>query len=388
MREDAFDERQWREVVAALDLPLTEACGLPNQAYTSQAFAEVEGDRLFARTWTAVASASDLPSPGDLLPFQLSGRPFVLVRNRAGVIRGFHNVCSHRGLHLVDKPCQGQTVIRCPYHSWAYDLDGMLRATPELGGPQKPRVEGMDPARWNLRPIGVHCWHDIVYVDVSGKAPAFEEFARPLTRRFAAYDLSLLKRAARIDWEIEANWKLVLENFVESYHLSFVHPQVNAYSRAEDHYDVIDGPVCGSGNKTAITAEAAAGPLPKFPNLPPDLARAGEFVALFPNTLIFLMPDSMLVILVEPLSPTRVREQLLFYFVGEGATDPAFEAVRWRQIEGWRHLNGQDAPMLERLQIGRRSPAFAGGGFSPYWDRPIAQIQKMIAEAMKEPVHG
>ena len=388
MPEDAIGEPKWHEVLAGLDLPLTQARGLPNYAYTSRAFADLESARLFARTWTAVASASDLASPGDLLPFQLGGRPFVLVRNRAGEIRGFHNVCSHRGLQLVDKPCQSQAVLRCPYHSWAYDLDGVLRATPDLGGPQKPRVEGMDPARWNLRPIRISCWHDIVYVDSSGEAPPFEDFIRPLTERFAAYDFSALKRAARIDWEIEANWKLVLENFVESYHLSFVHPQVDEYSRAEDHYDIIDGPVCGSGNKTAITAEAALGPLPKFPNLPPALARAGEFVALFPNTLIFVMPDNMFIILVEPLSPTRVREQLLFYFIGEGASDPTFEEIRRRQIEGWRHLNGQDAPMLERLQIGRRSPAFSGGGFSPYWDRPIVHIQKMIAEAMKEPKHG
>jgi choline monooxygenase len=278
--------------------------------------------------------------------------------------------------------------MRCPYHSWAYDLEGNLRATPNLAGPNKSRIEGLDLARWNLRPIAVHCWHDIVYVDVSGKAPPFEVFARPLIERFSAYDFSTLRRAARIDWEIEANWKLVLENFVESYHLSFIHPQVDEYSRAEDHYDIIDGPVCGSGNKTAITAAAAAGPLPKFPNLPPELARAGEFVALFPNTLMFVMPDNMLVILVEPLSATRVREQLLFYFIGDGATDPTFDDIRRRQIEAWRHLNGQDAPMLERLQIGRRSPAFAGGSFSPYWDRPIVHVQKMIAEAMKEPDHG
>jgi choline monooxygenase len=388
MPDDSIDERQWREAVASLELPMSQARGLPNEVYTSEAFAKLESERLFGRGWTAVASASDLPQPGDMLPFQIGGRPFVLVRNRAREVRGFHNVCSHRGLQLVDKPCHGRAVIRCPYHSWAYDLDGALRATPDLGGPREPRVEGMEPARLGLRPVAIHCWHDIVYADVSGQAPPFEEFARPLMVRFAAYDLSVLKRAARIDWEIEANWKLVLENFVESYHLSFIHPQVDEYSRAEDHYDIIDGPVCGSGNLTAITAEAAAGPLPKFPKLPPDLTRAGQFVALFPNTLIFLMPDSMLVILVEPLSATRVREQLLFYFIGEGASDPTFEDIRRRQIEAWRHLNSQDTPMVERLQIGRRSSAFAGGVFSPYWDKPTVHVQKLIAKAMKGSLHG
>ena len=111
-----------------------EASGLPNDVYTNDEFFAHERDTLFAGTWTCVGRGSDAPNPGDVCPVNLMGLPLVMVRGNDGQLRVFHNVCSHRGNRLVAEPCRVTGVIRCPYHSWTYELDGKLRGTPHIGG--------------------------------------------------------------------------------------------------------------------------------------------------------------------------------------------------------------------------------------------------------------
>ncbi|RJF87133.1 aromatic ring-hydroxylating dioxygenase subunit alpha [Oleomonas cavernae] len=370
-------------LLARLDRPLVEAQGLPADAYTGPAFAAVERDRVLARSWLAVAVGADLPQPGDALPVDAVGQPIVLVRGRDGTIRAFHNVCMHRGLKLVEAACHGQ-LLRCPYHSWAYDLEGALRATPFFGGMASHEVRGFDPAANGLKPVRLARWHDLILVNLSGDAPDFGDYAAALYRRWQAYDFAAASHTRQVEFEVAANWKLIVENFCDTYHLPFVHPQVNEYSKAEDHYDVIDGFVVGTGNLTAARDEPGAEALPRFPGLPESLARSGEFLALFPNTLIFLMPDHYFTVTVTPVDHGRSIERLDFYFPGEGATAERFGPRREALYALWGDLNVQDIGMVERLQRGRVSRAFEGGCFSPALEAPIHHVQSLVARLMED----
>ncbi|MFZ2870595.1 aromatic ring-hydroxylating oxygenase subunit alpha [Zavarzinia sp.] len=369
-------------LLSALQHPLAQARGLPAEAYTDPGFFRREQARLWARSWVAVGAASDVATPGDVLPLTLAGQPVFLARGQDGILRAFHNVCTHRGLLLVEEAGR-EKLLRCPYHAWAFDLEGGLRATPHFGGIGCHTLEGFDPADHGLKPIRLAQWNDLVFLDLSGDAEPFEAHAAPLVARWADYDFAATRPAGRMDFEIAANWKLLVENFCDTYHLPFIHPQVNEYSKAEDHYDVIDGTIVGTGNRTA-TREGAPVLLPPFPGLSPEKARLGEFLTLFPNVLIFLMPDHYFTVTVTPLDEGHSTERLDFHFVGEGATAPQYAARRQELYDLWAELNRQDITIVERLQKGRVSRGFDGGCFSPALEAPIHHVQTLVARMMEK----
>ena len=145
--------------------------GLAADAYTSTRYLNRERATVFSQYWVCVGLASDVPNPGDVYPTEVAGMPIALVRDRAGTLRAFHNICSHRGLQLVNKSCNVQGNLRCPYHSWAYKLDGSLKSTPHFGGYHRDAYEGFDREGKGLSAIRCDQWLDLVFVNLSGYAP-------------------------------------------------------------------------------------------------------------------------------------------------------------------------------------------------------------------------
>jgi choline monooxygenase len=354
--------------------------GLWADAYTSPEFLDLERQTVFANHWVCVGLASDVPNPGDLLPVDVAGIPIVLVRDRHQTLRAFHNICSHRGLQLVDQPCSAKGVIRCPYHSWSYGMDGELKSTPHFGGYYQDAAEGFDRQTKGLRAIRCDQWLDLIFVNLSGAAPPLGDYLKPIVERWAAYDLSLLRRGREITVECNANWKLAVENFSESYHLTWVHPALNSCSRMEDHFwfDVGDIHV-GQGSLKYISGEREGKRLPMFPNLKAtDRTTIAEYVTAFPNLMLGVHPDYFLVFIVNPLRADRSLERMVFYFVGDEAMTPENAALRDLPVDLWSATNDEDIGVIERMQKGRRSPAFDGGCFSPALEITVKQFQSMV----------
>jgi choline monooxygenase len=362
---------------------LKAIAALPNEAYTSSGFLDLERTLIFARTWVCVAIASDLPRPGDMVPVDVAGQPIVLVRDRQGILRAFHNICSHRGLHLVTKPCNNPSRIHCPYHAWTYDLEGKLRKTPNFGGYGQETYEGFDRDAKSLKLIRVDQWLDFIFVNLSGDALPLVDYLAPVIQRWTHYDFSQLRYGDELGFQIQANWKLAVENFSESYHLPTAHPQLNNCSRMEDHYgfDVGESHVgqgsslykCGSVNGTA---------LPTFANLSQAQMTTAEYVALFPNLMVGVHPDYFIGLMVNPIAPDRSKERLAFYFVGDDALAPEFEQVRDLAINLWKITNEEDIEIVERMQIGRMSLVFDGGCFSPALETTVQHFQRLITQWM------
>ncbi len=376
------------DLVAHINRRTVEAAGLPNEAYTSEAFLALERDRLFAATWTCIGHACTIPAPGDARPVDFLGQPMLMVRDDTGQVRVFHNVCSHRGNQLVREPCRFAARIRCPYHAWTYGLDGTLHGTPHVGGPGRHENEDFDRRAHGLKAIRAAVWLDMVFVNTNGEAPPFGRHIEGLAERVHALATPAQYERMRpasthgsFHLDFNGNWKLVVENNLESYHLPFVHPDLNARSRLEDHYHFYGGDLfAGQGsNLFQPSAGNSAAAFDRFEGWP---EQTSEYPTLFPNVFLGVHRDQVWSAVLFPLSPGLTREYWQIYYVGETADDPAHDAARETTLEGWRNIFLEDMGVVEGMQRGRGSPAFLGGVFSGVMDEPTHHFHKWVANRL------
>ena len=362
-------------------VPTAEDRGLSNRWYTDPDAWGLERDAVMAKGWACLGHVSEVARPGDLVPRELMGLPLLMARTGEGAINVFHNVCRHRGMRLADKPCSGRKRITCPYHAWSYDLKGRLCATPHIGGERVHEIEGFDRDRWGLRPVRAAQWFGLVFVNVDGTAAPFEDFIAPLARRWSAWPLEHFRvggEDCRWQLEIQANWKLAVENYCEAYHLPMVHPALNQYSRLRDHYNiarqsVADGSkawFAGQGTHAYTLDRGSGQGLPAVPDLPPSLHRVGEYIALFPNALLGIHADQAFALVLEPKAPDRTLERLYLSYVDGAADDPAYAPARQANLQAWKQVFAEDIFAVEGMQRGRHSPGFDGGAFTPMMDAP------------------
>jgi choline monooxygenase len=381
------------EALAAVGRPIHEAAGLPNVAYTDEAYMDFERDSLFAHSWACIGTGKDLPAKGQVVPVDFLGLPLILLRDQGGAVKVFHNVCSHRGMQLIDKPCQVQKILRCPYHSWSYDLTGTLRATPHIGGSGQNSCAGFDRKQHGLKAVRSAVWCDQILINLSGDAPEFETYIARVSERWSDFDLELLchggpESSLRVD--VACNWKLAVENYCESYHLPWIHPGLNEYSRLEDHYNIVeDGFFAGQGSLVYNPILIEDGPgLPEFPNLPEKWISGAEYIALFPNLLLGIHRDHFFALRIEPLGPGKSHEHLEIYYVGAVAAGEEFRPLREVNAAVWRRVFLEDVGVVEGMQRGRASPAFQGGVFSPVMDPPTHCFHRWVASSLARGTNG
>ena len=370
-----------------VDQPIETAAGLPNDAYTSDAFAALERDAVLGRSWACIGVGSQVAEPGDVRPVTLLGLPLILLRDLEGEIQVFHNVCSHRGVELVQAPCRSKGTLRCPYHSWTYHLNGDLRSTPFIGGPGTTDCDGFDKTQHGLKPVRSAVWFDAVFVNLSGDAPDFADFVAPLAERWRDFDAGRLRHGgadSRFQVDVACNWKLAVENYCEAYHLPWIHPGLNSYSRLEDHYDIeCDGHFAGQGSLAYRPAlNGNPDPFPAHPGLPEKWIGAAEYIALFPNVLFGIHADHFYTVCLLPVTEDRTIEHFEIYYFGDDALDIGRSDLRQANTEQWLTVFEEDRGVVEAMQRGRASPAFRGGAFSPVMDRPTHCFHKWVASKL------
>ncbi|MGF1551318.1 MAG: aromatic ring-hydroxylating dioxygenase subunit alpha [Paracoccaceae bacterium] len=373
--------------LAAVVRPVDSARGLPNGAYVDPGFARLEREALFGSEWAAIGFAHDAPGPGDVAPVDVLGQPLVMARDHEGVLRVFHNVCRHRGMILVDQPGNRPRALRCPYHSWCYELDGRLRTTPHVGGPGTNRHDAVDRASLGLVEVRSAVWFGVVFVNLDGRAPAFEDRVAALRARWAAIDrpLHFAGPESAFSLDVGGNWKLAVENYCESYHLPWVHPGLNAYSRLEDHYHIEAGDEGFSGQGTTVYRPMLSADGRRFP----AIAGAGapwnegaEYVALYPNVRLGAHRDHAFAIVLEPRGPEAVRERVAILYPDASVAGPAFDDLRAENARLWKGVFEEDIAVVEGMQRGRHATGFDGGRFSPAMDAPTHAFHAWAAERL------
>ena len=371
--------------------PIEQASGLPNAAYTREDHFREERDAVFGRTWAGLAFVDDIPDRPCAVPMDFMGLPLLVTRDRGGALRVFHNVCSHRGIKLVAEPMDVPGVISCRYHCWSYALDGRLKATPHLGGVNRHLSEGFDNALHGLKSVRSAEFMGMVFIDLGGKAPEFVRHIEPLrlrAERLMGAGWSRLrpgKTHSRLTLEARCNWKLAVENYCEAYHLPWVHPSLNSYSRLEDHYCFADAEsFSGQGSLAYRLGDVAGTRLPRLEDWPADRMHVAEYPSLYPNVLFGFQADHAFAIIVTPLAADRTREDVRIFYVREGAEGDDYAACRAATHSAWDLVFREDLFAVEGMQQGRASPGYDGGVFSPVMDEPTHHFHRWVAARLAE----
>ena len=345
--------------------------GLPAKSYTDENFWKKECNTVLSDGWLFVGFVHELKKSGDVIPLFIADKPILLVKNNNNIITAFHNVCSHRCLKLVDEKKNVGKIIRCPYHSWSYDLDGKLKAAPHIGGTNKHRPKGFNFSDHGLKKIKIHIWHDWIFINFNGKAKKFEEYAKPLIKRFNDINLTKLKYVATLDFgKIDTNWKFLIENFIEPYHVQFVH-KTTTNQPLKDHYTLVDGNCYGSGIDVEVEDDKNSS----------SLSVTSRYLSLFPNFIIgTYFPNQVGVYLNIPISPGVTSQKRIIYTTD----DKNMSKKEIQTTKGiWWSVHKEDHEMCERLQEGRSSPASNDGGLlSPVWEKGVQAFQKLIIESI------
>ena len=377
----------------AADPAITESAALPNRAYTSHDDWLKERDTVIAQTWAGLGFSNDIAEPGSVYPVTFMGLPLVMVRDQLGRARVFHNVCRHRGMQLVAEAGDAGLVIRCPYHKWGYDLSGQLKTTPNIGGMGVHEVAGFDCADHAL--TGVRCGESmgVVFINLSGDAPALSEHLDPLLSRWRdlagpSFDQQLTADTGEhgsMELVLNSNYKLAVENYCESYHLPFVHPDLNTYSPLDAHYNLTVDPLAsGQGTRVYDLTRGDSEPLPQFAEWDSERLKTAEYLSLYPNVLLGIQADHFFVILLMSEAVDQTRERLQFLYADTAATDEAYGAQRESLHAAWSIVFAEDISVVEGMQRGRASPAFDGGLFTPLMDVPTHHFHQWFLSRLEK----
>ncbi|MDC1296645.1 Rieske 2Fe-2S domain-containing protein, partial [Alphaproteobacteria bacterium] len=309
---------------------------------------------------------------GDAIPIKVAQQPILLVKNIKGNINAFHNVCSHRCVILVDQAKNVKKIISCPYHAWAYDLDGKLLASPHFGGTNKHEPKNFIKSDHGLKSIRVKVWHDWIFVNLNNNAPEFEDYAAPLINHLKDINLETIKPVATLDFgEIKTNWKFLIENFIEPYHVQFVHKKTTSQPLS-DHYTIVDGICYGSG--VDMEEEDSSSD---------NLAVTSKYLSLFPNFIIgTYFPGQLGVYLNTPSTTDRTNQKRIIYTTkGNDLSNAQIQ----KQKDLWWKVHKEDHEICERLQEGRSSQiSLKGGLLSPYWEDSVRTFQQIVVKSMSK----
>jgi Rieske 2Fe-2S family protein len=343
-----------REELARVTAPLEHARSLPPLAYWDEAVFEHEQRTIFDRAWIAVGREDDVAQPGQWLGAPLCPGGVIVVRGADLALRAFYNVCRHRGVPLLLGSSGRTQSIVCPYHGWSYELSGALREAPGAA---------CDEAELGLAKVRVTVWQGFVFVSLSlegDDARALEAAPPWLT----AAPLSHATRAHRSEYEVAANWKLLVQNFQESLHFTRIHPGLERLTPNDAARSVLSsGPWLGgtmtfSPDVETVSSSGARGGRP-FLAAPAHRAQVCDAM-LFPTLLTSLQPDYLLTYRLYPLSPVRTS------VVAETFFHPAAKDPRdvTDVVDFWAQVNEEDRAICERQQMGVRSPGCEAGRYT------------------------
>jgi len=362
-------------------LPFHDARTLPAEAYRSPGVLAWELEAFFARSWVCVGRADDLHEPGDQRAVAVGTEGVLLVRDGDGALRGFLNTCRHRGHELLRCGAEAvnRRVIQCPYHSWTYGLDGVLRGAPWFA--DHPSFERSDPDN-ALRVARVEEWGGWAFVNASGDAPPLSEHLGNLAELLEPYEPGRLESVEGHDYEIAANWKIVSENYHECYHCTEIHPELCKVSPPDSGVQVEPTGLFLGGSMElldhaetmSLTGESLGAP---FRRLDEKLRREVLYVQLFPNLLISAHPDYVMTHLLDPLTPDRTRIECRWLFAPESLERDGFDPGY--ASEFWDITNRQDWGACEAVQRGVAGRGYRQAPFSEM-EGGVYQLAALVAQ--------
>jgi Rieske 2Fe-2S family protein len=340
---------------------------LDGRYYTDPAILDAEFERIFEREWYYAGRADEIPAPGRFIRRRVGRETVVLVRGRDQVIRGFLNVCRHRGaqLCLADSGQVGKT-IRCPYHAWTYGLDGRLVAAPNWRA-----LDGIDHGRYQLHQVHAATWEGLIWVSLAEQPGPLPGHLRPQIEArlgdygtFERYRLGELRVGARAEYDVAANWKLIYENFQECYHCRTIHPelvttipQFKSPAIGTGGYDPGGYPIAAGRRSFSLSGQSV---LPRLPGLLPADDRLFYGMVLRPNCFLSLVSDHVIVHRFEPAAPDQTRAVCEWLFPPQTLEDGRYDVAD--AVALFSKVNEQDFAAAQWCQPNMSSRAYRRGG--------------------------
>jgi Rieske 2Fe-2S family protein len=375
-------------VTLTTSLPPSLVPTLPGSSYVDPAVFERELDGIFGRQWNAVARAADLPRPGSFVTVQVARESVIVVRGRDETLRAFLNVCRHRGARLCAEPAgEVKRSIRCGYHAWTYGLDGALVAAPNLVS-----MPDVDRTEFGLRPVHLREWLGYVWLNLADDPVSFDDaVVAQCTERLGdptaidRYGTADLVVGRRIEYDVRANWKLLIENFVECYHCATIHPELTgvlpefAKGFAVQYY-VGHGAEFGE-RVEGFTVDGSGG-FDRLPTIGDEQDRRYYAITVRPQVFINLVPDHVIFHRMTPIAPDRTLVTCDWLYT-QDVIDSG--ADLGKSVELFHRVNLQDFAACESCQSAAGSRAYADGGVLVPSEHHIAAFHDWVRSELAGP---
>ena len=351
---------------------------LDKKFYFSDEIYHQELDNIFYSDWICCGREEDLDSAGSYNIFVIGNENLFIIKDKNNDIRVFHNFCKHRGCQILENEESSplKRNIRCPYHSWVYNFDGSLYKAPHLDVDIKDK-------RFHLNSVHCETWGGFIFINLDKEPPPFEEYIQDISAQFVRYPLNELVSSRSFEYEVSANWKVLLENYNECYHCAGVHPElVNIVPAFKENgasgLDWEEGiPHRAGANTFTFSGTTDREP---FPGL--NQSEKGNHFgqALFPNLMMSLSMDHVAAFIIQPLSPSKTIIDCRILFHPNEVVKSGFNPDD--ASEFWNLVNKQDWNICERVQKGMQSKSFKYGYYAPMEDESL-DIRKYIQDRLE-----
>jgi phenylpropionate dioxygenase-like ring-hydroxylating dioxygenase large terminal subunit len=364
-------------------------CGLPAWAYADSELTRLEHERVLMPSWQIACHVSSIPAPGDYFTFDIGPDSVIVLRDQAGDVQAFHNACRHRGSRLVDGEGKCPGAITCPYHGWTYDLDGALR-----GLPVRESFPGLDRAAYGLKPVKTEILLGFVFICLKGDPVPLAETWREFLPDFAPYNFAEMVPLGPVyfeEWDVD--WKVAMDNYLESYHVPIGHPGLNRTFTPdhEDQTNLESGVARSIGwmrdrlstNWSERNYQQLIGTVTT--DLPEANRRSWRFYSMLPNLGIDVFPDQMDFFQVLPNGPGKC----IIRGANFGLPDTRREMRLARYLNNRinRQVQREDETLCRRIQRGITSSSYSPGPLSQI-EACMLQFHDMLREripAIREP---
>jgi choline monooxygenase len=342
-------------------VPIERSETIPSSWYTDPRFHEFDHEAIFARTWQHVGHLGKVQNPGDYFLAEVAENPIIVVRGQDHKLRAFYNVCRHRGGPLATEDGCAKA-LQCQYHGWTYLLDGSLRGVPEFD-----RVELFDRKDYGLIPVQLDVWNGLVFVNLSESPAPLNTILAGIGERIAPIQLDTKKFYQRMVYELNCNWKVYVDNYLEGYHLPYVHPEL---CNLLDYQKYV--------TETYQYYSLQYSPFTKEDNLYRASDGAAFYYFVFPNFMLNLLPGRLQTNLVVPLAHNRTR--IIFDYFYDDLDSPGTQKIIRDDIEYSDRIQKEDMEICEHVQKGLQSRAYHRGRFSVKCEQGVYHFQSLLKE--------
>ncbi|MCA9922569.1 MAG: Rieske 2Fe-2S domain-containing protein [Anaerolineales bacterium] len=330
---------------------------LPARWYTDPAFLTAEKEAIFWRTWQPVGRTADVRRPGDFFTCEVLGEPLVISRGKDNELRAFFNVCKHRAGPVAAGKGNRKS-LQCKYHGWTYGLDGRLRNTPEFEG-----VQNWTPEQMCLTSVPVEAWGPFIFVNLNPQARPLGEALQPIADEVAAagFNIADMTLAERRDYELDCNWKVYIDNYLEGYHIPIAHPGLFREIDYDQYrvetfatYSKQHAPMRPASDVDALDRDRRY--------MRTEAEEQALYYWLFPNVMLNFYPDNLQINIILPLGYGRTLTIFEWYFEQPG-TGPGWESMQ-QSVAFSDQVQKEDIALCEAVQRGLQSQSYNQGRFS------------------------